>query len=146
VYHGLARRAYDLTIEGMPKKTSLALTRSMAYHPEVQHNVAEMRIALDASEAFLDRIAHDWSTGVAHPAWPANIVAMRHRVINESFEIVDRAMDLTGGAGAFKRSRIEQLFRDARMGRFHPGNTLLAHELVSKLSLGLNPDDAPRWG
>jgi len=61
-------------------------------------------------------------------------------------QVVDTALDLTGGAGAFKRSRMEQLFRDVRMGRFHPGNTLLAHELIGKLCLGVNPDEPPRWG
>ena len=40
----------------------------------------------------------------------------------------------------------EQIFRDVRMGRFHPGNTLLAHELIGKLCLGINPDEPPRWG
>jgi alkylation response protein AidB-like acyl-CoA dehydrogenase len=146
VYHGAARRAFDLSVANAHMRTSIALTRSMAYHPEVQHHVAEMRMALDASEALLDRTAGDWATGVAHTDWPVRIICARHRVINESFDIVDRAMDLTGGAGAFKRNRIEQLFRDVRMGRFHPGNTLLAHELVGKLSLGLNPDDPQRWG
>ena len=55
VYLGAARRAFDLTVARMPQRTSVALTRSMAHHPEVQHNVAEMRIALDAAEAMLDR-------------------------------------------------------------------------------------------
>lgn len=146
VYHGLARRAFDLTVAGMPRKTSIALTRSMAHHPGVQHMVSEMRMALDASEALLDRTASDWATGVDHPDWPVRLVGTRHRVVNESFEIVDQAMDLTGGAGAFKRSRMEQIFRDARMGRFHPGNTLFAHELVGKLCLGVDPDDPQRWG
>ena len=48
VYLGAARRAFDLTVARMPQRTSVALTRSMAHHPEVQHNVADMRIALDA--------------------------------------------------------------------------------------------------
>jgi alkylation response protein AidB-like acyl-CoA dehydrogenase len=146
VYHGIARRAFDLTVESAHKRTSLSLTRSMAHHPEVQHNVAEMRIALDASEAFLDRVAGDWAAMVDHPDWPIRLVAMRHRVISESFGVVDRAMDLSGGAGSFKRNRLEQLFRDVRMGRFHPGNTMFAHEVVGKLSLGLDPDDPQRWG
>ncbi len=146
VYHGLAHRAFDLTVASLPDKSSIALSRSMAHHPEIQHHVAEMRIALDASEAMLERTTHDWATGVEHPDWPVRLVGTRHRVINESFEIVDRAMDLTGGGGAFKRSRMEQLFRDARMGRFHPGNTFLAHELIGKLCLGLDPDDSQRWG
>jgi hypothetical protein len=41
---------------------------------------------------------------------------------------------------------MEQIFRDVRMGRFHPGNSLLAHELIGKLCLGVDPDEPPRWG
>jgi alkylation response protein AidB-like acyl-CoA dehydrogenase len=146
VYLGAAKRAFDMTIERMPQRTSIALTNSMAHHPEVQHNVSEMRISLDASEALLDRTTTDWATGVAHEDWPVRLIAARYFVINQAFDIVDRAMDLTGGAGAFRRARIEQIFRDVRMGRFHPGNTLLAHELIAKLCLGINPDDPQRWG
>ncbi len=146
VYLGAAKRAFDITIESMPRRTSIALTNSMAHHPEVQHNVAEMRIAYDAAEALLDRTAADWANGVEHADWPVRLVATRHFVINAAYDIVDRALDLSGGAGAFKRNRLEQLFRDVRMGRFHPGNTLLAHELVGKLCLGINPDDPQRWG
>lgn len=146
VYLGAARRAFDLTVERMDQRTSIALTRSMAHHPEVQHNVAEMRIALDAADALLERTCHDWATGAAHPDWPVRFVGTRYFVIDKAFDVVDRAMDLSGGAAAFKRNRLEQIFRDVRMGRFHPGNTLLTHELVGKLCLGLNPDDPQRWG
>ncbi len=146
VYLGAAKRAFDITVETMPKRKSIAMTNSMAHHPEVQHNVTEMRIAYDAAEALLERTAADWANGVQHADWPVRIVAARQFVINAAFDIVDRALDLSGGAAAFKRNRLEQLFRDIRMGRFHPGNTLLAHELIAKLCLGINPDEPPRWG
>jgi alkylation response protein AidB-like acyl-CoA dehydrogenase len=118
----------------------------MAHHPEVQHHVAEMRMAYDAGEALLERTVSDWTAGVAHEDWPVRIVGARQVVINNAFDIVDRAMDLSGGAAVFKTNRLEQIFRDVRMGRFHPGNTMLAHELIGKLSLGINPDDPQRWG
>lgn len=41
---------------------------------------------------------------------------------------------------------MEQLFRDARLGRIHPGNDLFSHETIGKLALGINPDSQPRWG
>ena len=145
-YLGAAKRAFDLTVESMPKRSSIALTNSMAHHPGVQHVVSDMRIAYDAAEAMLERTCADWAAGVQHPDWPVRLVATRSFVIDQSFEIVDRALDLSGGAGAFKRNRLEQLFRDVRMGHFHPGNSLLAHELVGKLCLGINPDDPQRWG
>ena len=146
VYLGAARRAFDLTVARMPQRTSVALTNSMAHHPEVQHNVADMRIALDSAEAMLAATARDWAKGVEHADWPVRLVATRHFVINQAYAIVDTAMDLSGGAAAFKRNRLEQIFRDVRMGRFHPGNTMLAHELIGKLCLGLDPDDPQRWG
>jgi len=146
VYLGAARRAFDLTVARLPQRSSLALTRSMAHHPEVQHHVAEMRMSYDAAEALLERTTTDWASGVAHADWPVRLVGTRHTVINSAYDIVDRAMDLSGGAAAFKRNRLEQIFRDVRMGRFHPGNTLLAHEIVGKLCLGINPDDPQRWG
>jgi alkylation response protein AidB-like acyl-CoA dehydrogenase len=146
VYLGAAKRAFDITVESMPKRSSIALTNSMAHHPEVQHIVADMRIALDAADALLEKTAADWATGVQHADWPVRLVATRSFVIDQAFQVVDRALDLSGGAGAFKRNRLEQLFRDVRMGRFHPGNTMLAHELIGKLCLGINPDEPPRWG
>ena len=146
VYLGAARRAFDITIDKMPKRTSVAMTRSMAHHPEVQHNVSEMRISLDACDALLERVTTDWANGVPHADWPVRLVGARHFIINQAYDIVDRAMDLSGGSAVFKGNRLEQIFRDVRMGRFHPGNTMLAHELVGKLCLGLNPDDPQRWG
>jgi alkylation response protein AidB-like acyl-CoA dehydrogenase len=147
VYSSVARRAFDDTVTRMHERGSVALTRSMAYHPEVQHSIAEMRIHLEAMNAHLDCICDDWSNGVDHGMdWPVKIVACKYDVVNRAWSVVDTALDLTGGSGIFKRSRFEQLFRDARLGRIHPGNSMLTHELVGKLSLGINPDEQPRWG
>lgn len=147
VYSAIAHRAFDETLKTMHGRTSMTLTRPMAYHPGVQHHVAEMRIHLEAIDAYLDRVCADWSGGVDHGMdWPTKIVACKHDVVTRAWSVVDTAMDLTGGTGIFKRNRMEQLFRDARLGRFHPGNSLLTHELVGKLSLGINPDEQPRWG
>ncbi len=147
VYYGAARRAFDITVAKMPQKTSVAhLDRNMAYHPEVQHNVAEMRMSLDIIEALLKQNTSDWVNGVEHEDWPIRIIGTRFTGINHAYDVVERAMDLSGGSAVFKTSRLEQIFRDVRMGKFHPGNTLLAHEAIGKLCLGVNPDDKQRWG
>lgn len=146
VYCGLARRALDLTLEQVKGKKSLALTRSMAWHPEVQYHVADMVMELEAIVAQIDAVTRDWSNGVQHPDWPVKIVAAKYRAVEGAWKIVDRAMDVSGGFGMFKKSELERLFRDARAGRFHPANSALAHEVVGKLALGLNPDESPRWG
>ena len=146
IYYGLALRVRELIVEHLKAKTSLGLTRSMAYHPLVQHGIAEITMELEAIGPHLDAVTRDWSDGVAHPDWPIKIVAAKYRAVEGAWRIVDRAMDLSGGFGMFKKSELERLFRDARAGRFHPANSLLSHELIGKLTLGINPDEQPRWG
>jgi alkylation response protein AidB-like acyl-CoA dehydrogenase len=147
IYFGLARRVFDLTIERAKKKTSLGLTRSMAYHPEIQHAIAGMALELEAIEPHLDRIAADWSAGVDHGAtWPAKIVAAKHHAVEGSWRVVDTALDVAGGFGIFRKGGLERLFRDARLGRIHPANPFLTHEIVAKTALGISLDESPRWG
>jgi alkylation response protein AidB-like acyl-CoA dehydrogenase len=146
VYYGLALRIREVLVEQLKSKTSIALSRPMIYHPEVQHGVAEMTMDLEAMGPHIEAIANDWNEGRIGPDWFLRLVAMKHKVVTAAFRIADTALDLSGGFGMFKKSELERLFRDARAGRFHPANPLLAHEIVGKISLGINPDEQPRWG
>lgn len=147
IYYGLARRAFDVTIESAKGRKSIGLSRSMAYHAELQHRVAEMALAMDPIEPHLERVAADWTTGVDHgAAWPKAIFSAKYHAVEASWRVVDLALEVAGGFGIFRRSGIEQMFRDARLGRLHPANSMLTHEIVAKTVLGISPDETPRWG
>ena len=62
-----------------------------------------------------------------------------------AWTVVDTALDVAGGSGVFKRNRLEQLFRDARLGRVHPANRVAVYEIVGKASLGID-GEGMRWG
>ncbi len=147
IYLSAAQRAMDLAIEGVKKKTSLALTRSMAYHPEVQHAAAEMYMTLDAAGAYVDKIANDWANNVDHGAeWPAKVVGAKHVAVEAAKKVSDLALMISGGTGMFKSSELERLYRDIRCGGFHPANSMLVHEIVGKTALGIDLGEQPRWG
>jgi alkylation response protein AidB-like acyl-CoA dehydrogenase len=147
IYCAMARRALDLTVPVMRQKTSIALTRSMAYHPEVQHAVAQMALTLDPVAPHIEKVAEDWTLGVDHGAcWPAKIVSAKYHAVEACWRIADLAMEVSGGAGMFRTNELERLFRDARCGRFHPANAALVHEIVGKTTLGIDLGEQPRWG
>jgi alkylation response protein AidB-like acyl-CoA dehydrogenase len=147
VYYGLARRALDKSVSALKRKRSMAVTRTMAHHPEAQHAIAEMVIELDSIGPHLDRIAEDWSTGVEHGMeWPSKIFAAKYRAVEGSWRVVDLGLDIAGGAGIFRSEGYERMLRDARLGRIHPANSFLAHEVIAKTALGINLDEQPRWG
>jgi alkylation response protein AidB-like acyl-CoA dehydrogenase len=147
IYVGLAERARDLAAAGVKKRTSLAVSRSMAYHPEIQRCFSDMQLALEGVTAQVEKVAEDWSSMVDHGAmWPMKLVAAKHNCVEAAKKVVDLALSVSGGTGMFKRSELERLYRDARCGGFHPANTILAHEIVGKSVLGIDLGEQPRWG
>jgi alkylation response protein AidB-like acyl-CoA dehydrogenase len=137
----------DKSIASAKSKGSLALTRTMAYHPEVQHAIAQMVIDLESVGPHIDRVAEDWSNGVDHGAeWPMKIFAAKYCAVEASWRVVDTGLDIVGGHGIFRSAGYERLLRDARLGRIHPANSFLTHEVVGKTALGIGLDEQPRWG
>jgi alkylation response protein AidB-like acyl-CoA dehydrogenase len=147
VYYGLAKRALDQSITTVKSKGSLALSRSLAYHPEIQHTIADMVIELESIGPHLETVAEDWSNGVDHGAhWPSKIFAAKYRAVEGSWRVVDLGLDVSGGLGIFRSAGYERLVRDARLGRIHPANSFLTHEVVAKAILNISLDEQPRWG
>lgn len=147
IYYGLAKRALHQCIATVKSKNALALSRSMAYHPEIQHAIAEMVLELESIGPHLEAVAEDWSNGVDHGAgWAAKIFAAKYHAVEGSWRVVDLGMDVAGGFGIFRSAGYERLLRDARLGRIHPANSFLTHEVVAKTALGINLDEQLRWG
>jgi alkylation response protein AidB-like acyl-CoA dehydrogenase len=147
IYYGLSMRVREILIDLLKDKTSLGLTRSMAYHPGVQHGIAQIVLQQEAVLPQLESIAQDWSnTTEPAPDFGLRIVAAKYNAVEAAFRIADLGLELSGGFGMFKKSELERLFRDCRAGRFHPANALLTHELIAKMALGIDLDEQPRWG
>ena len=146
VYVGIAERALDLAVSGAQRKTSIAVERgAYAYHPMIQHQIAEMYLELDAAGATVDRFADEWVAGTDHgDAWVPKVYSMKWRAVEAAKKVVDIALDVSGGGGMFKGNELERLYRDVRCGGFHPGNDAIAHEAVGKALLGVL-DEQPRW-
>ena len=148
IYYGLARRALDMTLESVKNKAVARAVRARCpITPEVQHRVGEMGLAIEPIEPHLERIAD----GLVERRRSRRHLAgedLRREISRgrSSWRIVDLALEVAGGFGIFRKSGLEQIFRDARLGRIHPANSMLTHELVAKTLLGISPDETPRWG
>jgi alkylation response protein AidB-like acyl-CoA dehydrogenase len=148
VYYGLGRRILDVTVEGLRRKTSIALSRgSIAHHAGIQDAVARMAIELDAAEPLLDRVCREWAEGADHgAAWGVKLAVAKERTTEAVRQVADLALDVAGGYGILPASGLERLVRDARLGPIHPTNGFLTREIVAKAVLGLDLDEQPRWG
>ena len=65
VYYSLSRRVFDVTVEKIKTKKSVALSRgSMVHHAGIQNDIGEMFMELEGVEAQLNLIAKEYSEGV----------------------------------------------------------------------------------
>jgi alkylation response protein AidB-like acyl-CoA dehydrogenase len=146
VYVGIAERALELAVSGARRKTSVAIERgAYAYHPMVQHQIADMYLDLDAAQATVDRFVDDWVAGADHgDASVSKVYSMKRRAVEAAKRVVDIALDVSGGGAMFRGNELERLYRDVRCGGFHPGNDAITHEVVGKSVLGVLGEQ-PRW-
>lgn len=146
VYYGLAQRIVNMVLGKLPNKKSISLDRpSLAYHPGIQHDVAEMILELEGIGPHLDTTAREWSEGKDYgAAWGVKIVATKCHSVEGAWRIADRAMDIMGGFGLSRKAGFERFFRDARLGKIHPSNSYLTREILAKGMLGLDLDYQPR--
>src|SRR5262245_2871034 len=146
VYLGIAERALEIAVEQAARKTSIAIPRgTLAHHPLVQHQVADMYLALDAARACVDGFAQDWVSGVDHgPMWGPKVLAAKWQATMAANRVVDLACEVVGGSSYRRGTELERLSRDVRAARFHPGNDAFTHEIVGKALLGID-GAGPRW-
>lgn len=122
VYLGVAAAARDEAVRVVCGRTG-GDGRPMAEDPTVQRQVGEMdcklRTAWWSLLGALDELGDEYA--LDDRALGAVMVAKRH-VVTEATAVVDFAMSVVGGSAYFKRSPLEQAYRDVRAGEFHPLN------------------------
>jgi alkylation response protein AidB-like acyl-CoA dehydrogenase len=147
---GIAEAARDCA-NGLVTSRRSRSGRVFAESPAIQHTVAEIEIDLAACRAMLGRtaLAAD-ALLAAYPPRAAPLAALHdlHKdfqcskwfVQRKAIEVVDRALQLSGGSGYLSKSPLSRLYRDVRAGPFmQPFSPNEAFQYIGKVTLGLDP-------
>ena len=70
---------------------------------------------------------------------------MQYFCMKAAMDVVNKAMDMVGGAALARRLPLERHYRDVRAGPIHPIGGFDALELVGKHAFGLPRDVEPRY-
>ena len=110
--------------------------------PAVQAAFAEMEILLETARAVLWRhtdevISGDLFEGFGVQEGMARTMLTKYVPCNNAIRIVDLALEVVGGAGFFRRSPLERMYRDVRAGVIMPYNNPEARALFGRNALGI---------
>ena len=146
VYLGIAKAARDFAISQTRERTRLPFKHPESYYPGHQFLAAEMDIALHAGWAWQTRIAERLiDINNRDDGTIVEAVAMQYFCMRAAMDVVNKAVDLMGGAALARRLPLERYYRDVRAGPIHPIGGFDALELIGKHAFGLHRDVVPRY-
>jgi alkylation response protein AidB-like acyl-CoA dehydrogenase len=145
VYLGIARAARDFAIAYTKTRKRLPSQYPESYAPGQQFLAAEMDIALQAAWAFQTTIAARLTTPPRDYQTLVDAVAMQYFCMHTAVEVVNKAIDMVGGAALARRLPLERYYRDIRSAPMHPIGGYDALEMIGKHAFGLARDGEPRW-
>lgn len=122
VYFGVAAAARDEAVcRTLQRKDGDG--RPLAEDPTVQRQIGlmdcKLRTAWWSLLGALDELGDDYA---ADDRALGTVMVAKRQVVTEAVAVVDLAMSVVGGSAYFKRSPLEQAYRDVRAGEFHPIN------------------------
>lgn len=145
IYLGIARAARDFAIAYTKTRTRLPSQYPESYTPGQQFLAAEMDIALQAAWAFQTSIAARLIAQPRDYQVLVDAVAMQYFCMHTAVDVVNKAIDMVGGAALARRLPLERYYRDVRSAPMHPIGGYDALEMLGKHAFGLARDGAPRW-
>jgi alkylation response protein AidB-like acyl-CoA dehydrogenase len=139
VYLGIAAAAYAAIVEIVRGRTPPGFSQSLAYHPDVRRQVAEMSVELEAARLLTYHSAWLSDTEGPTPAVLSALYRAKYFVGEAVTRITRTAMTLGGAHALFKGSPLERLFRDGAIApvQFPPRDFCLAS--LGMLALDLDP-------
>ncbi|GGI47969.1 alkylation response protein AidB-like acyl-CoA dehydrogenase [Agromyces flavus] len=137
VYAGLAARALDLAIESARARVSKKTGKPRSEDPDARRRIASAALALDAVPPQLLSLARDVRDGVDHgPFWFAKLSGVKVRTVQTAREVVERAVQVSGGGTYFAGDELGRLQRDVLAGVFHPSSEDAALTTIANAWLG----------
>ncbi len=146
IYLGIAKAARDFAIEQTKGRSRIPFKFPESYYPGHQFLAAEMDITLNAAWAFQKDIAIrlDGEDGRDHGTL-MDAVGMQYFCMKAAQDVLNKAMDMVGGASLAKGRPLERYYRDVRAGSMHPLGGFDALELIGKHAFSLPHDVEPRF-
>ena len=146
-YLGLAQAARDYAVSWVSDRTQVPFDRPISHYPHNQYLAGEIEIGIRAARALLVQTASllGEPTVRANPPLEA-LIACFQFVMETAASVVEKATRIVGGAGLFRSSPLEQMFRDSRAALLH--QPFAGHDgraWLGKQAFGIPPDTMPRW-
>ena len=116
---GMGKRALSLALERVRSRRMFG--QALVDFQVTQFKLAQMKVSLDAASLLIYRAAWLADQGAERPTMEASMA--KYYATEAAHAVIDQALQLHGGMGIHKSSRIEHLYRAIRALRIYEGTS-----------------------
>jgi alkylation response protein AidB-like acyl-CoA dehydrogenase len=128
VYAGLAQAMRDEVV---------AMVHAQRDNPETQSGIGALDTELMAVRLAYHAMIEAGAEAAPGPETTNHVMTARNLLERSALIVADQAMNVAGGSGFYRRSRLERLFRDIQAARYHPLRGPEQRRYAGRLALGL---------
>ena len=133
-YLGAAMAARDTVIRFALERVPTALGKPIATLPNIQRQIGDIDLRLQAAQALLFEVAGEWTGDNAHAIAP-RIATAKHFAVDVANDVTEKALRVAGGQSLSSDLPLERYFRDARAGLMQPPAGDTALEIIGRAAL-----------
>lgn len=127
---GMAEACYDEALAWARERKTFG--QPLTSHQVLRHKLVDMRMRIEASRAWLDKLSVQADAGQTGAAWVAEVCMLKNQATQTMQFCADQGVQILGGMGYMRGSACERIYREVKVMTIGGGAEEIMKELAAR--------------
>ena len=127
---GMAEACYDEALAWARERKTFG--QPLTGHQVLRHKLVDMRMRIEASRAWLDKLSVQADGGDTGPDWVAEVCMLKNQSTQTMQFCADQGVQILGGMGYMRGSACERIYREVKVMTIGGGAEEIMKELAAR--------------
>lgn len=127
---GMAEACYDEALAWARERKTFG--QPLTGHQVLRHKLVDMRMRIEASRAWLDKLSVQADAGQTGAAWVAEVCMLKNQSTQTMQFCADQGVQILGGMGYMRGSACERIYREVKVMTIGGGAEEIMKELAAR--------------
>jgi len=127
---GFARACFDEALHWTRQRQTFGAP--LIERQVIRHKLVDMRMRMDATQAWIDALGERADAGDASPDWVAQVCMLKNQATQTMQHCADQAVQILGGMGYMRGMKSERIYREVKVMMIGGGTEEIMKELAAR--------------
>lgn len=127
---GFARCCFDEALDWVRQRQTFGAP--LIERQVIRHKLVDMRMRIDATQAWVDTLGERADAGDTSPDWVAQVCMLKNQATQTMQHCADQAVQMLGGMGYMRGMKSERIYREVKVMMIGGGTEEIMKELAAR--------------